>query len=91
MEQVEFLVLRNLLHNEEYLRKVIPFLKGDYFEDPKQKMVYEEILDFVEKYNEPATKEVLCIELEKRTDINDENFRRGSASSYQPRRCTCRI
>ena len=75
MEQVEFLVLRNLLHNEEYLRKVIPFLKGDYFEDPKQKMVYEEILDFVEKYNEPATKEVLCIELEKRTDINDENFR----------------
>ena len=75
MEQVEFLVLRNLLHNEEYLRKVIPFLKGDYFEDPKQRMVYEEILDFVEKYNEPATKEVLCIELEKRTDINDENFK----------------
>ena len=75
MEQVEFLVLRNLLHNEEYLRKVIPFLRGDYFEDPKQKMVYEEILDFVEKYNEPATKEVLCIELEKRKDINDENFK----------------
>ena len=75
MEQVEFLVLRNLLHNEEYLRKVIPFLRGDYFEDPKQKMVYEEILDFVEKYNEPATKEVLCIELEKRKDINDESFK----------------
>ena len=75
MEQVEFLVLRNLLHNEEFLRKVIPFIKGDYFEDPKQKMVYEEILDFVEKYNEPATKEVLCIELEKRKDINDENFK----------------
>ena len=75
MEQVEFLVLRNLLHNEEYLRKVIPFIKGDYFEDPKQRMVYEEILDFVEKYNEPATKEVLCIELEKRKDINDENFK----------------
>ena len=75
MEQVEFLVLRNLLHNEEYLRKVIPFINGDYFEDPKQRMVYEEILDFVEKYNEPATKEVLCIELEKRKDINDENFK----------------
>ena len=75
MEQVEFLVLRNLLHNEEYLRKVIPFIKGDYFEDPNQKIVYEEILDFVEKYNEPATKEVLCIEIEKRKDINDSNFR----------------
>ena len=75
MDQVEFLVLRNLLHNEEYLRKVIPFIKGDYFEVPNQKMVYEEILDFVEKYNEPATKEVLCIELEKRKDINDSNFK----------------
>ena len=75
MEQVEFLVLRNLLHNEEYLRKVIPFIKGDYFEDPNQRIVYEEILDFVEKYNEPATKEVLCIEIEKRKDINDSNFR----------------
>ena len=75
MEQVEFLVLRNLLHNEEYLRKVIPFIRGDYFEDLKQRMVYEEILDFVEKYNEPATKEVLCIELEKRKDINDSNFK----------------
>ena len=75
MEQVEFLVLRNLLHNEEFLRKVIPFIKGDYFEDPNQKIIYEEILDFVEKYNEPATKEVLCIEIEKRKDINDSNFR----------------
>ena len=40
MEKVEFLILRNLLHNEEYLRKVVPFLKSEYFEDEKQKIVY---------------------------------------------------
>ena len=33
MEKVEFLILRNLLFNEEYARKVVPFIKGEYFED----------------------------------------------------------
>ena len=75
METVEFLVLRNLLHNEEYVRKVIPFIKGDYFEDRNQRIVFEEIVRFVEDYNKPATKEVLCIETEKRQDITDDCFK----------------
>ena len=75
METVEFLVLRNLLHNEEYVRKVIPFIKGDYFEDRNQRIVFEEIVKFVEDYNKPATKEVLCIETEKRQDITDDSFK----------------
>jgi replicative DNA helicase len=74
MEKVEFLILRNLLHNEEYVRKVIPFIKSEYFEDINQKIVFEEILSFVQEYNQPATKEVLCIEVEKRQDINDTSF-----------------
>jgi replicative DNA helicase len=75
MDKVEFLILRNLLHNEEYIRKVIPFVKAEYFEDTNQRIVFEEILKFVEEYNEPATTEVLCIETEKRKDINDTSFK----------------
>jgi replicative DNA helicase len=75
MDKVETLILRNLLFNEEYLRKVVPFIKSDYFEDPHQKIVFEEVLNFVQEYNEPATKEVLCIEAEKRQDINDTSFK----------------
>jgi replicative DNA helicase len=75
MEKVEFLILRNLLHNEEYVRKVIPFLKSEYFEDSNQKIVFEEILAFIQKYNQPATKEVLSIEVEHRNDINDTSFK----------------
>jgi replicative DNA helicase len=75
MEKVEFLILRNLLHNEQYVRKVIPFIKSEYFEDTNQKVIFEEILKFVQEYNEPATKEVLCIEVEKRQDINDTSFK----------------
>jgi len=74
MDKVEILILRNLLYNEEYLRKVIPFIKADYFEDPHQKVVFEEILNFVNEYNQPTTKEVLHIEAEKRQDINDSAF-----------------
>ena len=74
MEKVEVLILRNLLYNEEYLRKVIPFIKAEYFEDLHQKVVFEEMLKFVEEYNTTSTKEVLCIEVEKRKDINDTSF-----------------
>ena len=74
MDNVEFLILRNLLYNEEYLRKVIPFIKSEYFEELNQKIIFEEISNFVGEYNELVTKEALCIEIEKRTDINDESF-----------------
>ena len=74
MDKVEILILRNLLYNEEYLRKVIPFIKADYYEDSNQRIVFEEIEKFVHEYNQPATKEVLCIEVEKRQDINDTTF-----------------
>ncbi len=75
MDKVEFLILRNLLHNEEYVRKVIPFIKAEYFEDANQKIVFQEILSFVEEYNQPTTKEVLCIEVEKRKDVNEDSFK----------------
>ena len=75
MDNVEFLILRNLLHNEEYVRKVVPFIKADYFENRSQKIVYEEILKFVEQYNKPVTKEILCIETEKRQDITDGDYK----------------
>jgi len=75
MERVEFLVLKNLLHNEEFLRKTIPFIKSEYFQDPNQKVVFEEIVDFVNQYNETPTQEVLSIEIEKRNDINEQTFK----------------
>ncbi len=75
MEKVEFLILRNLLYNEDYIRKVIPFLKSEYFEDANQRIVFEEILSFVQEYNKPTTKEILCIEVENRKDISEQSFK----------------
>ncbi len=75
MEKIEFLILRNLIYNEEYARKVIPFIKDDYFEDQKQKIIFQEISSFIQQYNKLATKEILSIEVEKRSDINDTIFK----------------
>jgi len=75
MDKIEFLILKNLLHNEEYLRKVIPFIRSEYFQNFNQKSLYEEIHSFVSQYNEMPTKEILNIEIEKRKDINESSFR----------------
>jgi replicative DNA helicase len=76
MEQIEFLILRNLLYNEEYTRKVLPFIKDVYFEDIEQRVVFEEISKFVMEYNSIPTKEILCIDIEKRNDVNEEQFKK---------------
>ena len=75
MEKIEFLILRNLIYNEDYVRKVLPFIKLEYFQDNIQKIVFEEISSFISEYNKLPTKEVLYIELEKREDLNEDNFK----------------
>ena len=64
-------ILRNLIYNEDYIRKVLPFLRKDYFQDYNLKIIFDEIYSFINEYNKPATKEALLIEVDKRTDLNE--------------------
>ena len=75
MDSVEFLILRNLLHNEEYYRKVVPFLKAEYYESYHEKVIYEEIADFAAKYDKIPTQEVLTINLQNRNDLTDDTYK----------------
>ena len=75
MERVELLVLNNLLYNEKYTRKVIPFIKEDYFQDTKEKVIFQEIFSFIEKYSKTTNRESLLIEIENRTDINGDTYK----------------
>ena len=75
IERIEETILRNLIHNEEYYRKVVPFLKAEYYENYHEKIIYEEIADFAAKYDKVPTKEVLTINLQNRTDLTDESFK----------------
>ena len=72
--RIETAILKNLLQNEEYTRKVLPFLKIDYFIEHADKIVYDKINDFVVKYNSLPSKEALVIELSE-TKMNEEEFK----------------
>jgi len=71
MERIETTILRNLVFNEEYSRKVIPFIEPDYFEQRTEKIIFEEITQFIVKYGNAITTEALAIELENRTDLSE--------------------
>jgi len=75
MESIESTILKNLLFNNDYCRKVLPFIKAEYFENFHEKVVFEEICKFVVSYDNLATKEVLLIETENRTDISEDTFK----------------
>ena len=75
MDRVETTVLRNLLFNDEYCRKVLPFILPEYFDNLHERIVFEEINKFIVSYENLATKEVLLIEAEKRKDLNEDTYK----------------
>ena len=74
-ERIEETILRNLICNEQYYRKVVPFIKADYFQEYNEKILFEEIADFAAKYDKVPTKEVLTINLQSRGDLTEETFK----------------
>ncbi len=74
MDRIELKILSNLIYDETYTRKVIPFIKDVYFENISEKIIFQEIHNFVTKYDDIPTKSVLNIEIENRKDISDDVF-----------------
>jgi len=75
MERIETTILRNLICNENYSRKVIPFIEPTYFEQRGEKVIFEEITQFIVKYGSAITTEALNIEVENRTDLNESEIK----------------
>ena len=75
MEKLELTILSNLIHNEDYSRKVIPFIKLDYFDVRGELIICQEIIDFIAEYNKAITPEVLSLEIQNREDLTEQEFR----------------
>jgi len=73
-ERIERTALRNLIHNEEYSRKVLPFIKEDYFSDRLEKLLFKEIYKFITKFNALPTKEALSIEINDSKSITEDEY-----------------
>ena len=76
MTTIEQTILTNLIYNEQYTRKVLPFIKGDYFSDRIERTVFEEIQKFVDKYNDLPNHNALEVELDSRGDLNEDDYKR---------------
>ena len=63
MDRIEKVILRNLVYNEEYLRKVLPFIEPDYFNDRNERVVFEHITKYASEYNSLITKENRDVEV----------------------------
>lgn len=72
--RIEQKILTNLIHDEQYCRKVIPFIKKEYFADKKDLVIASEIVKFFNQYNKPATKDILQIEVQNRKDLSDKEL-----------------
>ena len=75
MEKLEITLLKNLIHNDEYARKVIPFIKLEYFEMRSEMILCQEIIDFIAKYNKCPTQEIIDIEIQNRDDLTETEYK----------------
>jgi len=72
MEQT---ILTNLIHNEDYVRKVIPYLKAEYFHDVVDRSVFALIVNYFDKYNTPPSIEALSVDLGNTDNLSEEQFK----------------
>ena len=75
MKTLEKAILRNLIHNEEYLRKVSPFLKEEYFTDSIEQIVYKKVSEFIDKFNAPPTLEAVEIACLNDKKITEDQYK----------------
>ena len=75
MNRLEHSILKNLIYNETFARKVLPFLRNDYFSDNTEKVVYKEVDEFINKYNSLPTHEALIINLTESKKLTEQEVR----------------
>ena len=72
--RIENTILGSLFYKEDYTRKVLPFIKEEYFGNRVEQLLFGEVFKFIEKYNNLPTKDAILIELNSRRDINEEEL-----------------
>ena len=75
-DRIEQVILENLVKDEQYVRKVIPFLKDSYFMNFEDNKIFTIIHDFVEKYNNPPTKQAIVLSLNEDTSLNEDGHKK---------------
>ena len=77
-ERIERLILSHLIHNENFSRKVVPYVKSEYFEDPPEKLVFKLIQEYILKHNDLPTKQSLLIDLDQIDGIHETEYTKSN-------------
>ena len=77
--KLEQTIIRNLIYNEEYLRKVLPFIKDEYFTDKTERMLFSEISEFVSRYNTTPTIEAIGLAVKERRNLTDDEVEKSES------------
>ena len=72
---IEKTVLSNLVFNEDYYRRVYPYIKSEYFDDNNIKKIFDTYSKYIEEFKEPPSVEALKISLDKRKDLNEDTYK----------------
>ena len=78
IEKFEHKILSNLIYDQDYMRKVIPFISETYFDNFSERTIFNEINNHITKYETLPTKSILGIELENRNDLSEDMFKECS-------------
>jgi replicative DNA helicase len=74
MERLESIILRSLIYDEEYTRRVMPFLADTYFSDKTEHTIFSKLRDFVDKFKTVPTNEALIVDLSKTSGVGQDDF-----------------
>ena len=72
---IHHIVLSKLISDDSYCRKVLPFIKEEYFEECKYKVLFDEVRSYIDKYDGLPESSALQIEVENRKDVNESVFK----------------
>ena len=72
MTRLEQTILKNLVYNEDFTRKVLPFIQIEYFSDSIERKVFAEIKEFVNRYEQVPTHEALVINFTEKKELTDD-------------------
>jgi len=76
--RIERLILSHLIHNENFTRKVVPYVKSEYFEDSSEKIVFKLIQEYILKHNDLPTKQSLLIDLDQLDGIHETEYTKSN-------------
>ena len=73
--KIEQVILQNLVTDDAYMRKVIPFLKRDYFLENNDRLIFDRVKTFIDEYNTPPNKDALIVAIQNDKSLNEEQYK----------------